>query len=94
MLKKEKMEKAERPIWDFEKKRIIWKNFLLPKISHVLFLLWILFIVWSYNHDLGECREVYYNPGDFCAGYCEERRIGYGWGGEIAGEGSYNFSQN
>jgi len=47
-----------------------WKNILRIDWWTILFIVWILFIAWAYQHDTAECMKIVEQPYTFCEDYC------------------------
>ncbi|KKM18816.1 hypothetical protein LCGC14_1661920 [marine sediment metagenome] len=74
----------EYPIWKgqefgepFAFNKIKWKNLIIGDWIKLLILLSLVFAVWAYAHDTGECRVLLEKPCDFVMTNiraCEENR--------------------
>lgn len=51
---------------------IRWKKLLKIDWLSMIFLITVLFLAWSYQHDVGKCQEVINDPVTFCSNICLE----------------------
>jgi len=50
-----------------------WKNLLRVDWMTVLFVVVVLFMAWSYHHDIAACEDIIANPNKYCDNYCDTR---------------------
>ena len=52
--------------WDaFKPENIIWKNIFKMDLLALAFIGIVLFMTWSYSHDIGEYKQIYEEPCEF-----------------------------
>ena len=59
---------AKRPYKD-EQGKPIWKNILLPDWQSALMIVVIIIMLWSYNHDIEQFKDIKNDPYEFCKDY-------------------------
>jgi len=58
------------PVYNKEKKEVIWKNVFRIDWNAVIWTVIMLIIAYGYWSGLGEAKEVLTNPDNFCSPYC------------------------
>ena len=73
--------------WEaFKRQNIIFKNLFKVDFFSISYLAIIIFLIWSYNYDIDEYRDISENPCGFCAGaatFCSYNRNDFGIGNKF-----------